>query len=78
MRAPEDTNFRSSRSGRLLISTYQIGYGGLLKLIKKQLKLDDADNGDLINTDGEQLLEPTESKLIVAKWDSQRENYLIW
>ena len=49
-----------------------------MKLIKKQLKLDDADNGDLINTDGEQLLEPTESKLIVAKWDSQRENYLIW
>lgn len=37
-----------------------------------------ADNGDLINTDGEQLLEPTESELIVAKWDSQRENYLIW
>ncbi len=67
-----------TKPGRLLISTYKIGYGGLLKLIKKQLKLDDADNGDLINTDGEQLLEPTESELIVAKWDSQRENYLIW
>lgn len=61
-----------------LAGTRQIGYGGLLKLIKKQLKLDDADNGDLINTDGKQLLEPTESELIVAKWDSQRKNYLIW
>ncbi|WP_186809184.1 protein rep, partial [Pediococcus ethanolidurans] len=61
-----------------LAGTRQIGYGGLLKIIKKKLKLDDADNGDLINTDGKQLLEPTESELIVAKWDSQRKNYLIW
>ncbi|GED95957.1 protein rep [Lentilactobacillus diolivorans] len=61
-----------------LAGTRQIGYGGLLKRIKRQLKLDDADNGDLVNVDGEELPEPTEAELIVAKWDQQRKNYLIW
>ncbi|POH18699.1 protein rep [Fructilactobacillus sanfranciscensis] len=61
-----------------LAGTHQIGYGSLLKRIKRQLKLDDADNGDLVNVDGEELPEPTEAELIVAKWDQQRKNYLIW
>ena len=55
-----------------LAGTRQIGYGGLLKQIKQQLKLDDADNGDLVNVDGDKLPEPTEAELIVAKWDQQR------
>ncbi|EHO54777.1 protein rep [Lentilactobacillus kisonensis] len=38
-----------------LAGTRQIGYGGLLKRIKRQLKLDDADNGDLVNVDGERI-----------------------
>ena len=61
-----------------LAGTRQIGYGGLLKRIKRQLKLDDVDNGDLVNVDGEELPEPTEAELIVAKWDQQCKNYLIW
>jgi plasmid rolling circle replication initiator protein Rep len=61
-----------------LAGTRQIGYGGLLKQIKQQLKLDDADNGDLVNVDGDKLSEPTEAELIVARWDQQRKNYLIW
>lgn len=61
-----------------LAGTRQIGYGGLLKQIKQQLKLDDADNGDLVNVDGDKLPEPTEAELIVAKWDQRRKNYLIW
>ena len=61
-----------------LAGTRQIGYGGLLKVIKKQLKLDDADNGDLVNVDGDTLSEPTEAELIVAKWDNHQQNYIIW
>jgi len=61
-----------------LAGTRQIGYGGLLKIIKKQLKLDDADNGELVNVDGDSLSEPTEAELIIAKWDQQRKNYLVW
>ena len=61
-----------------LAGTRQIGYGGLLKQIKQQFKLDDADNGDLVNVDGDKLPEPTEAELIVAKWDQRRKNYLIW
>ena len=38
---------------RFLSASEQIGYGGLLKQIKQQLKLDDADNGDLVNVDGD-------------------------
>lgn len=32
----------------------------------------DADNGDLVNVDGDKLSEPTEAELIVARWDNQR------
>ncbi|MBX0586923.1 protein rep, partial [Campylobacter jejuni] len=28
----------------------QLGYGGIFKIIKKQLALDDAENGDLVHT----------------------------
>ncbi len=31
----------------------QISYGGLLKEIRKQLQLEDVENGDLINTDSD-------------------------
>lgn len=61
-----------------LAGTRQIGFGGLLKLVKKQLKLDDAENGNLVNTFGEDSLEPTEAELIVARWDNQQKNYIIW
>lgn len=54
----------------------QLGYGGLFKTIKKQLALDDAENGDLIHTsdDKETLSKGTE---IVAIWNATKQNYYL-
>ena len=54
----------------------QLGYGGLFKTIKKQLALDDAENGDLIHTsdDSESLSEGTK---IVAIWNATKQNYYL-
>ncbi len=54
----------------------QLGYGGLFKTIKKQLALDDAENGDLIHTsdDSESLSEGTK---IVAIWNAAKQNYYL-
>ncbi len=60
-----------------LAGSRQISYGGLLKEIRKQLQLEDVENGDLINTDSDD--QPVEQAVreIVAKWDYQRKNYFI-
>ncbi|MFS6011597.1 protein rep [Streptococcus agalactiae] len=54
----------------------QLGYGGLFKTIKKQLALDDAENGDLIHTseDNDSLSEGTK---IVAIWNASKQNYYL-
>lgn len=54
----------------------QLGYGGLLKTIKKQLALDDAENGDLVHTsdDKENISKGTE---IVAIWNATKQNYYL-
>lgn len=53
----------------------QLGFGGLFKVIKKQLELDDIENGDLIHTaDTNELSQGT---LIVAIWNHDKLNYLI-
>lgn len=54
----------------------QLGYGGLFKVIKKQLALDDAENGDLIHTseDKDSLSEGTK---IVAIWNAAKQNYYL-
>ncbi|MEK0111613.1 protein rep [Streptococcus suis] len=54
----------------------QLGFGGLFKEIKKQLALDDAENGDLVHTsdDGDNLSEGTK---IVAIWNATKQNYFI-
>ncbi|MCD0074585.1 protein rep [Streptococcus agalactiae] len=54
----------------------QLGYGGLFKVIKKQLALDDAENGDLIHTseDKDSLSEGTK---IVAIWNATKQNYYL-
>lgn len=44
-----------------------VGWGGVLKKIKKDLALDDAENGDLINVDGEQELNP-DLEYIIEKY----------
>nr|WP_011140000.1 protein rep [Streptococcus thermophilus]CAD97600.1 replication protein [Streptococcus thermophilus] len=54
----------------------QLGYGGLFKTIKKQLQLDDVENGDLVHTsdDKENISKGTE---IVAIWNASKQNYYL-
>lgn len=54
----------------------QLGYGGLFKEIKKQLALDDVENGDLILTSDDKN-ELSEGTKIVACWNATKQNYLI-
>lgn len=60
-----------------LAGSRQISYGGLLKEIRKQLQLEDVENGDLINTDSDDQKTDRVVREIVAKWDYQRKNYFI-
>ena len=60
-----------------LAGSRQISYGGLLKEIRKQLQLEDVENGDLINTDSDDQETDQVVREIVAKWDYQRKNYFI-
>ena len=54
----------------------QLAYGGLLKQIKKELELDDIENGDLIHVD-EETGEISEGTKIIAAWDWQRKIILL-
>lgn len=54
----------------------QLGYGGLFKVIKKQLALDDAENGDLIHT-SEDKDSLSEGSKIVAIWNAAKQNYYL-
>ena len=60
-----------------LAGSRQISYGGLLKEIRKQLQLEDVENGDLINTDSDDQKVDRVVREIVAKWDYLRKNYFI-
>lgn len=60
-----------------LAGSRQISYGGLLKEIRKQLQLEDAENGDLVNTDSDDQQVDQVVREIVAKWDYQQKNYFI-
>lgn len=60
-----------------LAGSRQISYGGLLKEIRKQLQLEDVENGDLINTDSDDQKVEQVVREIVAKWDYQRKNYFV-
>ena len=62
---------------RAMAGSRQISYGGLLKEIRKQLQLEDVENGDLINTDSDDQKTDQVVREIVAKWDYQRKNYFI-
>lgn len=54
----------------------QLGYGGLFKKIKKQLQLDDVENGNLVQTSGEENDLSSGTK-IVAYWNATKQNYFI-
>lgn len=54
----------------------QIGYGGIFKDIRKELFLDDVENGDLIHA-SEDEKGSSEGQEIVAIWNWERLNYFI-
>ncbi|MGV3011843.1 protein rep [Streptococcus thoraltensis] len=53
----------------------QLGFGGLFKTIKKELELDDIENGDLVHTTDDGKL--SQGTLIVAIWNQDKLNYFI-
>lgn len=62
-----------------------IAYGGLLKIVHKQLNLDDIEEGDLIRVDNEDLDEEEKAYSIVAQWNWKakiillnNKNYVIY
>lgn len=53
-----------------------ISFGGIFKEIRKELNLDNIEEGDLINTSGEDTTSTT-AKEIVAIWNWDRQNYYV-
>lgn len=55
-----------------------VSYGGLFKEIRKELKLKDVEEAELVMTDSiEEDKEETIAKEIVARWNWERKNYFI-
>lgn len=54
----------------------QIGFGGLFKEIRKELQLEDVENGDLVHVD-EDNDDTTLGTEIVAIWNWERKNYFV-
>lgn len=74
---PEETKERIT--GDLFEGLYrkrQIGFGKLFKTIKKELDLDNVEDGNLVQT-GEDSQEVSRGQEIVAVWNWQRKNYFL-
>ena len=74
---PEETKERIT--GDLFEGLYrkrQIGFGKLFKTIKKELDLDDVEDGNLVQP-GEDSQEVSRGQEIVAVWNWQRKNYFL-
>ena len=74
---PEETKERIT--GDLFEGLYrkrQIGFGKLFKTIKKELDLDDVEDGNLVQT-GEDSQAVSRGQEIVAVWNWQRKNYFL-
>lgn len=54
----------------------QIAFGGLFKQIKKELELDDIENGDLINL-GDEESSISDGEVISVLWNHERQNYYV-
>lgn len=54
----------------------QIAFGGLFKQIKKELELDDIENGDLINL-GDEESPISDGEVISVLWNHERQNYYV-
>ena len=55
----------------------QIGFGKLFKDIKKELELDDLENGNLVQTRDDDIENRSVGREIVAVWNWERKNYYI-
>lgn len=55
----------------------QLGFGGIFKDIRKELQLDDVEDGDLVNTSDDDKTETSKADVIVAYWNYDRGNYFI-
>ena len=54
----------------------QIGFGGIFKEIKKELELDDVEDGNLVRT-GDDTESVSTGREIVAIWNWERKNYVV-
>lgn len=54
-----------------------IAYGGLLKIIHKQLNLDDVEEGDLVRIDDELKDEEEKAYSVIAQWNWKLKNYFL-
>ena len=54
-----------------------IAYDGLLKVVHKQLNLDNVEEGDLVRVDDEDSDVEEKAYSIVATWNWQLQNYFI-
>lgn len=66
-------------TGELLEGLYkkrQLGFGGIFKEIRQEMKLDDIEYGDLVNTSDEKV-NVSAGEVIVAYWNYSRGNYFI-
>lgn len=73
-----DEEEKTQVTGELYEGLYrkrQISFGKLFKELKKELELDDVEEGDLVNVDGNEGV--SEGKLLIVRWDYLRENYYI-
>lgn len=60
-----------------LASRRLIAFGGVFKEVHKQLKLDDVENGDLVNVESEDLRDDVEYYRKVVMWNFGYSNYYI-
>lgn len=54
----------------------QIAFGGLFKIIKKELALDDIEDGDLVNI-GDEENPISDGEIISVLWNNDRQNYFV-
>ena len=54
-----------------------ISFGGIFKEIRKELQLEDIENGNLIDTDSNEEEKLSTGQIIVARWNWQKQNYFV-
>lgn len=62
---------------KALAGTRQISFGGLFKKLRHDLQLDDAEDGNLIDTDSAEDDAELGTEVVIAKWDWKRRDYYI-